>query len=213
MTDLLLKNKKLLNENIINFIYNNEVFSNQITGIITLFKKSYNYKNNSIYDKVAIYKFTEEIKNNIIICKKIVNDFITLIKFLNNKKKERNNKDNTITEETKIYEVLDELKEQISPIFLEIFKNNDGLTVDKTIDIFLYYTILIYEDIENEIKKYQEILDDKSKEKINDYFQKEHLISKKDFACAIRLFITLILFLEEDKDNKIKINHNNVVNY
>ena len=138
---------------------------------------------------------------------------MTLIKFLNHQKKEGNNKGNNINEETKIYEVLDELKEQISPIFLKIFENNDGLTVEKTIDIFLYYAKLIYGDIKNEIKKYQEDLDKKSKEIINEYFQKEHLINKKDFACAIRLFMTFILFLEEDKENKIKMNHNNVINY
>ena len=41
----------------------------------------------------------------------------------------------------------------------------------------------------------------------------EPLISKKDFSCALRLFITLILFPEQDKENKIKSNRNNVLDY
>ena len=72
---------------------------------------------------------------------------------------------------------------------------------------------MIYEDVKNEIRDYQEELDNKSKEILDNYYQKEHLISKKDFASAIRLFITLVLLPEEDKENKIKSNHNNIVNY
>jgi len=72
---------------------------------------------------------------------------------------------------------------------------------------------LIYDDVKNEIKKYQEELDKESIDIINNYYQKEHLINKKDFATAIRLFTTLVLFQEEDKENKIKSNHNNLVNY
>ena len=50
-------------------------------------------------------------------------------------------------------------------------------------------------------------LDDKSTKLI------DKLINKKDIACAIRLFVTLILFPEKDKENKIKANLENVVNY
>ena len=34
---------------------------------------------------------------------------------------------------------------------------------------------------------------------------KKHIIKKKDFAQAIRLFMTLVLFLEDDKEDKNKI--------
>ena len=55
------------------------------------------------------------------------------------------------------------------------------------------------------------------KKKIDNYYSdKVHTIKKEDFACAIRLFTTLVLFLEkdkEDKEKKIKNNHNNLVNY
>ena len=65
------------------------------------------------------------------------------------------------------------------------------------------------------MKNYKQELNDESKKILNEYYQKSksHLISKKDFACAIRLFITLVLFLEEDKENKLKNNRNNTLNY
>ena len=98
---------------------------------------------------------------------------------------------------------------------IKIFENNDSLTIDKTSEIFDYYLKCIYKDVMNEIKKYQDNLDDNSKETIKNYYQKEkkNYISKKDFAYSIRLFTTLILLPEEDKENKIKSNRNNVVNY
>ena len=217
MTDLLLKNKKLLNEDISKFIYNKEAFNNQLSNYITLFKNRYNNKNIDIYDKLAVFKFCDANKNNINVFKYIVNDFITLIKFLNNKRKEGTNKDNDITEESKIYVVLDQLKDQVSIYMIKIFEEKDGLTIDKTSEIFGYYLKCIYKDVMNEIKKYQENLDDKSKEIINDYYEKakekKNCISKKDFAYAIRMFTSLILLPEEDKENKIKSNRNNLVNY
>ena len=213
LTDLLLNNKKMINENITEFIYNNELFNNNINDLITLLKKKYNCKNLIISDKVIIYKFCLENKNNINFIKKIINDFIELIKFLNDKRNGNLNEEKDIKEESKIYEVVGKLKDSTSNNFIKIFENNDGLTIDKVFAIFDYYLKSIYEDISNEIKKYQEKLDDKSIEFMNNYYEKGHLISKKDFAYAIRLFITLVLLPEEDKKNKIKSNRNNLVNY
>ena len=214
MTELLLKNKKLLDDKISEFIYNNEVFANQVTNLITLFQKRYNTKNIGIFDKVAIYKFYEDNKNNSPLCKNMINDFIELIKHLNDKRKENAKiNDINIKEETKIYEVVEKLNDTFSNNFIKIFEKNDGLTIDKTVEIFLYYLKLNFDLIKEELKNYQNELNDKSKELINNYYQKEHLISKKDFTCAIRLFISLVLFLEEDKENKIKSNSNNLINY
>lgn len=94
-----------------------------------------------------------------------------------------------------------------------MFQDNDSLTIDKTYEIFEYYLKLIYEDIKNEIKRYQKNLDKESIEEIEKLNSKENIIDKKDLAHAIRLFITLVLFLEEDKEKKIKSNLNNVINY
>jgi len=73
---------------------------------------------------------------------------------------------------------------------------------------------LIFEDIVKEIKKYQVNIDKNSKEEINKYYKKgeNHHISKLDLAYAIRLFISLVLFTEEEK-NKIKTNTNNIIKY
>ena len=63
MTDLLLKYKKLLSNQIIKFTYNNKVYSNEFINIITLFKERYIDKDIDIHDKVAIYKFFIDNKN------------------------------------------------------------------------------------------------------------------------------------------------------
>ena len=207
LTELLLKNKKLLNENITEFIYNNEVFSNQITNIITLLREKYKTQIN-IYDKVIIYKFCTENRNQDL-NKKIVNDFITLIKYLNSKDKE-----NEIKSEAKIYEVINDIKDSTSNNFIKIFEQQNELTIGKTPEIFDYYLKVITDDILKEIKKYQINLDSNSKKEINNYYNKDkkHHISKEDLVYAIRLFISLVLFIEEEK-NKIKSNTNNIMKY
>ena len=45
---------------------------------------------------------------------------------------------------------------------------------------------------------------------IRSYYQKGHSISQKDFTYIIQLWATLVLFLEENKEKKIKLNHNNL---
>ena len=110
----------------------------------------------------------------------MLNDFIILIKFVNNKRKEDNGNMNDINEESKIYELLVELKEQVSPIFSKLFENNNGLIIEITSNFFEYYLKLIFEDIKNEIINYQEKIDNKSKKIINNYYnQKDNLISQK----------------------------------
>jgi len=235
LTESLLRNKKLLNEDIntiSSFIYNNEVFNNQVTDLITLFNKRYNHKPIDLYNQVDIYKFSQDNKNSNL-CQDIINDFIILIKYLNDKRKEKNNeniigdkakednKDNKendfkITEETKIYEIVNKLKDSFSNNFIRIFENKDNLTIDKTSDIFTYFLKLNFELVMDELKDYQENLDEESKKKVENYSEKDHPIKKEDFACAIRLFTTLVLFLEKDKEDKIKKiknNRNNLVNY
>ena len=215
ITDLLLNNKQLLNETITEFIYNNELFNNQITNSLTTFKKRYKCDNITPNDKVVIYKFCKEHNT---IHESIIKDFLIFIKFLNNNKQENNdNEDDTIKEDTKIEEIIDKL-EGVSEYFINIFKDKNSLTVDKISQIFDYYLKTIYEDISSEIKNNQDELDDKSKEMIKTmidkfYSKKERNISKEDLAYAIRLFMSLVLFLEEDKENKIKLNKNNVIKY
>jgi len=197
-----------------------------------LFNKRYNHKPIDLYNQVDIYKFSQDNKNSNL-CQDIINDFIILIKYLNDKRKEKNNeniigdkakednKDNKendfkITEETKIYEIVNKLKDSFSNNFIRIFENKDNLTIDKTSDIFTYFLKLNFELVMDELKDYQENLDEESKKKVENYSEKDHPIKKEDFACAIRLFTTLVLFLEKDKEDKIKKiknNRNNLVNY
>jgi len=222
ITDLLLNNKQLLNESdeknetITKFIYNNELFSNQISNYITTFKTKYennknNNKNNiiSLNDKVILYKFSKE---NSTIHDYIIKDFLKLIKFLTNYKKENNNEEYIINEDTKIEDIIDKVQD-ISDYFINIFKDNKTLTVGKTTELFDYYLKCIYNDISSEIRNYQEELDDKSLKMIDSFFNKSRNITKKDLAYSLRLFMTLVLFLESDKEKKIKLNKNNILHY
>ena len=81
MTDLLLKNKKLLNKGlIIDFSYNNEIFDYQLSDMLITFQAEYNTRDISISrdDKKYFYKF---VKDNKFLEKyeDIINNFINRI--------------------------------------------------------------------------------------------------------------------------------------
>ena len=77
MTDLLLKNKKLLNNELTGFSYDNEVFANEITDLIKNFK--FNDTKISINDKVVFYNYINDNNGNDDKYRIIINNFITLI--------------------------------------------------------------------------------------------------------------------------------------
>ena len=209
MTDLLLKGKKLLNEDITEFIYENTFDNQTIVNQIDLYKKNYKSKNISLDDKITIYKFCKE-NININLYKTMINDFFELLIFLNSQRKE-----NKMEGDTKINKVIHELDNIISMYSISLFKMGENFTIDKIYEIFDYFLKVIFEDLVYEMKAYQGEFDydwENLKYECDKYYQKKHLISRKDFTNAIRLFIELILFPEEDKEN-IKSNKNNIVNY
>ena len=224
MTNTFLKNKKLLNDNLIGFNFNNEVFSNEISDIKSNFK--YEKMDINIDDKVVIFNFIKKLAGNNEKYKEIINNFITLIEDLNNMKKE---KDNKINESTKIcdIEIVKDLK-NISKDFREIFQDkkqekekekdntNANLNVSKIINIFDYYLKLIFIYVKKDIQKYQEKKEIEGKKKILDeLFTNNEDLQKEELASAIRLFITLVLYREKekDKDKKIKTNKKNISDY
>ena len=221
MTELLLKNKKLLIDDndtyITDFIYNNEEFNNKVSDSIATFNKRYTIKDLIIDDRVIIYKFCLGTINNFNLYKSMIKGFITLINILNNYRKEDiNGENNKFKEDSKINDVIEELKDPTLSDLKKLFEQNDSLTVNKLSNIFDYYLRAIFECINSDIKKYQDKdLDKNKKTELDNYFKSEHIIKKNNFAYAIRLFISLVLFLEEDKDKekKIKFNRNNIINY
>jgi len=57
-------------------------------------------------------------------------------------------------------------------------------------------------------------LDEKITAQLDEYFKKKDIIiDKEELENAIRLFITLVLFREKDKKNKIKLNRKNLIDY
>ena len=219
MTELLLSNKKLLNSNITEFIDNTELFSNQVTDIMSTFYKNYIVENISLDDKVDIFIYCKENKGDELLYKEIIKDFTNLINYLNDIKKDDNIKNENdvkeITEKTYIYKLFDKLKDRFSVNFIKLFDKKDNFTIGKTLGIFGYLFKKIFEDIKSDIDYDTDGdgLSQESKEKIDNYDEKSHPIKKKDFAEAIILFTILVLYLEEDKEQKIKLNNNNIVNY
>ena len=215
MTDLLLKNKKIFNDEIHEYIYNEDAYFIQLDDeIITKFKERYDQRILTIYDKVNIYKFSLDNKDNSLI-KNIIKDFLSLLNYLNSQRERKNQInviDNEIKEETKISEIIENNANLFTNNFKKIFENKYELTVGKTFNIFDYYLKTVYEDIKKELYSYNIKLDNNSKELLNKLYEKECIISKKDLAFAIRLFSCIILFNEKNKI-KIKNNYNNITNY
>ena len=155
--------------------------------------------------------------------KNLINDFLSLMEYLNNIIKNKQDNDNNVKGSTKVYDVLKNINNNVSNEFLSIFDEKNKLKVNKIAEIFNYFLLLVFTDIKEEIKNYQKgmefehekenQIDEKSIQQLNEYFQKKIFISKEDLEKAIRLFITLVLFREKDKENKIKLNRKNIVDY
>ena len=139
MTELLLKNKKLLNDNIINFIYKNEDLIFENNDIITKFNNNTSIELHQIDldDKVILYEFYNEHHEDINLLVDIINDFIQLIIFLNNNK--NNNKiSDKISGKKEISEVFKVLNGvNISNEFKAIFEDKNTLTINKTTNLLI----------------------------------------------------------------------------
>jgi hypothetical protein len=237
LTELLLKNKKLLNDDIIEFSYNNELFTIEISNVIATFKDNYNQSGLTLDDKEIIYKFYDTNKENKDLYQKIILDFMTLLKYLSN-----NNEKNI-----PISEINAKIESNFSNEFLEIFKEEKGdddndekgqksnkrdLTVNKALAIFEYFLIFIFKEIKEDLEEYspselkEKKLEKKAKEEIEKFFSNEEkedkeinnidnkkIITKDNLALALKWFMILVLFNEKDKENKIKGNKKNLFNY
>ena len=215
ITDSLLKGKKLLKNELIEFRYNDEVFSNEIDDVIFNFEHKYTICDINIKDKVEIYNYVIDNKGNNEKYRNIITDFFTLMEYLI--KINKNNYKGDIGN-TQISEIIKNIM-NISKDFKDIFKDkNDDkdkeiyLTVNKTSNIFSYYLKLIFKYIKEDIEKYQEKSSAIDKNKINSFFSKKSIINKESLANAIRIFISVVLYREKDKD-KIKTNKKNIIGY
>jgi len=225
ITNSLLKNKKLVNDNLTVFNFNNEVFSYEITDLITNFE----YENIpiNIDDKEVIYRFIKDNDGNNDKYKIIINNFITLIEYLNKESKNQNDKINANTKicDIEIVKNLKNISNDFKYIFLDKNKDNSeekdkneqkpnlNLNIGKITNIFKYFLDLIFKYVKKDIIKYQiKPEDKKSVYKLED---KDMVIKKVYLSNAIRIFITLVLYREKekDKDIKIKANKKNIIDY
>ena len=216
MTDKFLRNKKLFNSEIIDFIYKYDFTTEDNDDIINKFNQLYLTKQIYINEKIYLDKFYKSNIENINLQKLLINNFKDLINHLINLKQKDTdlNEGKKDIENIKIIEILDTFKnEEISDDFIQLFKNSE-FTVDKIANIFEYYLMLVFPSLSKEIKKYQKKIDDEKKKLIKEYFNKEDLlINKEIFTLSTRLFILLVLSNKENKEKTIQENINNIINY
>ena len=216
MTNSLLKNKKLLNDDIKEFNFNEEVFSYEITDLISNF--DYEKIPINIDEKEIIYKFIHNNAGNKDKYKTIINNFITLIEYLNKASKDENDK---INGKIKICDIeIVKTEKNISKDFKEIFqdrrqdnqvqenkqnKNNSNvnLNVSKITNLFDYFLKLTFKYVKKDIEKYQE--KNKEEKLAYNFDDRDMAIKKGDLVSAIRIFITLVLSREKENDKVKKI--------
>ena len=158
MTELLLKNKKLFNDSIINFVYSNEKLEFENTNIITEFNKLYTIENINLKDKILLYKFYQNNKEkNLEFFLNILKDFNQAIILLNNNKKLLNEKNINqalnLKDDSRIIEAL-EKSTKVSDDFKNLFKENDSLIISKITSLFEYYRNLIFHKIKYGLKSF-----------------------------------------------------------
>ena len=217
MTELLLKNRKLFNDSIINFVYSNEKLEFENKNIITEFNRLYKIEKINIKDKIILYKFYQNNKEkNLEFFITILNNFNQLITLLNNNKKllneENIDKALNLKDDSSIIEALEKFT-KVSDDFVNLFKENESLIICKTTYLFEYYRDLIFQKIKYGLKVSQTEIDNEQKEIIKTCFENQKIIDEKIFKAAIRSFIVLYLNFEKDKENNIKQNENNIINY
>ena len=217
MTNAVLKDKKLLNNEFIDFKYKDDIFSASIDDLITTFESKYKTSDLTIEDKVVIYDYINDYPDDYGKYKEAMGNFITLIEDSIKMKDEGNSK---VNGDTNIYDIVNNIK-VIKDDFKEIFKDKKNLSLKKLTNIYDYYLKLIFKYIKEDIQQYQKEKDEKKNpnyfgeeiiKKFEEIFlQKDLYIDKESLASAIRLFISVVLFREEDKENKIKQNTKNIV--
>jgi len=216
MTELLLRNAKLFNNSISNFVYANETLEFKNKNIISLFNDLYETENIDLGDKLILYKFYQDNIENENLFRTIFDDFIQLILFLNyNKKllKEETKNALIIKDKDKISDTFTTLGQKVSDDFKKLLNGQESLKISKTTFLFEYYRNLIFSRIKSQFKAFQVELEEDKKKVIEQILLEQKLITKEIFKSTIREFIALFLFLESEKEKNIKENKNNIINY
>ena len=235
LTEILLKNKKLLNDNITYFVFKDE----KITPNYNEFIKNYRpLKELTKYEKIKIKEYYDKKINNIEQCINIINDFDKIILALNEefkfKKMQETEapKDETskTSELENNYNIEEEKNKKIKEIknfkrsnsnniysseFDELLDIDDNFTLDKIINIFLFSEKIMFVNIiKKELTKYSKELDDKIKNKIDEFYNcKDLLLTKEVLTNAIRRYLSRYLIREKNKEKIMQGNSRNFTYY
>lgn len=230
LTKKLLSKKKLLNTKINGIIFIDEQYLHEHTSKYNEFINNYKpNKNLSSLEKLKINKYFINNINNYEMCLNIIKDFDYIILNLNkkfnkigdlNEIDEQNIKDNSKIQEIKKkiqnekeMKIKDVLKSKnLSQIDNDNFSNEfngllkicEDLIFEKLIDLFYFTEKLMFRIIKKELSKFcSNILSERNKKEINEFFTKDKLITKEILSNAIRRFLTRYLIKEKDKEKNI----------
>ena len=212
LTNELLKNKKLFDDELFEFNYKNEDLEFKNKDICTIFKSKINEEDLSINDKIIFYQYFEKnkgSKGDANLHLRLLDDFSYLIKFSSESVNKKEN-----LSQTNIYKFIEGL-ENISKEFKEIFKAQDNLTINKLVNIYEYYQILCFDKVKENLYQYQnKIKNEEQINMINNYIRNNSNTNIKNiFGIGLRKFILCFLAKEINKEDKIKLNNNNIKNY
>ena len=165
MTERFLRNKKLFNDIINDFIYKYDLILED-NDIIQRFNEIYSTQQLFITEKIYLYNFYLNNKENINMLKNIINDFKIILIHLISLKENDDNVKITDIENKKISEIMKNItKEIISDDFSNLIKSSEFL-VGKLANMFEYYLMTIFPTLIGEISLYQIELENEKK-KIN----------------------------------------------
>ena len=237
LTEILLKNKKLLNDNITYFVFKNEIITPNYNEFIKNYMPLKELTND---EKIKIKNYYEDRINNIEQWINIINDFDKIILTLNEEFKSKKmqetetpkdetsktsklENDNNIEEEKnkKIKDIKNFNRSKSNNIysyeFDELLDFDDNFTLNKIINIFLFSEKIMFVNIlKKELAKYSKSkeLDKKIKKEIDEiYKDKDLLITKEVLTNAIRRYLSRYLIREKNKDKIMQGNPRNFIYY
>ena len=140
LTNALVKNKKLLKDDIIDFIYKEEISQNEIADDLSITKKKSSSEKFLTDNKEIINKLNRIVKSNKNIYKTLIDDFMMLIRYIVNEKEDK----------VIISEVNEQIEEPFSPEFLKLFNFKKGIMANTILATFDYLLKLNFSQDEDD---------------------------------------------------------------
>ena len=202
LEEILIRNACFLKtDEIIEMIFKEEDFLND--GL-NEFYDNINSENLNQKDQMVFLNFYEKYLNsNLKLCLEINEELINIVKYIN-----KNFKNNKISRP--LYHIINEggFTNKINDELKEFMKNNKNIIVSKLSNLIIYLEMLYFELAMEKINGYKEKINEKTKNKINEYNKAKNgqLITKEKLSLIIIRFLLNIIM--NQKTELIDINDN-----